>query len=139
MTRQIASSLDKTAKLLDLTTTAVSEHGAIPDISGVNINSRISGEYPSLMRMLTVQPHLITDKGYLEHAIKYAIDCGVTDQWMLGRTLGFPPKEDTEELLITDPNGIRSITEREHITLSYDPDDLSSITEMEYRTLEPVS
>ncbi|KAF6171189.1 hypothetical protein GIB67_011250, partial [Kingdonia uniflora] len=35
--RQIASSLDKTAELLDLTTTAVSEHG-------VNTNSRISGE-----------------------------------------------------------------------------------------------
>ncbi|KAF6148951.1 hypothetical protein GIB67_026696 [Kingdonia uniflora] len=39
MARQIASSLDKTEELLDLTTTAESEHG-------VGTNSRISGEYP---------------------------------------------------------------------------------------------
>lgn len=74
----------------------------------------------ALMRMLTVQPHLITDKEYLEHTIKYAIDCGVIDQWLLGRERGFPPKEDTEEV-VPDPDGIRSLTE------------------MEYRTLESVS
>lgn len=72
------------------------------------------------MRMLTVQPHLITDKEYLEHTIKYAIDCGVIDQWLLGRERGFPPKEDTEEV-VPDSDGIRSLTE------------------MEYRTLESVS
>lgn len=71
--------------------------------------------------MLTVQPHLLTDKGYLERTIKYAIDCGVTDQWLLARTCGFPPKEDMEEEVEPDPYAIRSITEKE------------------YRTLEPVS
>lgn len=73
-----------------------------------------------LLRMLTVQLDLITDKIYLERSIKYAIDCGVIDQWKLGRVRGFPPKEDMEEV-VPDPYGIRSITE------------------MEYRTLEPVS
>lgn len=72
------------------------------------------------MRMLTVQPDLITDKGYLEHTIKYAIDCGVIDQWILAQKCGFPPREDMEEVT-PDPNGIRSVTERE------------------YRTVEPVS
>ncbi|KAF8408232.1 hypothetical protein HHK36_007377 [Tetracentron sinense] len=78
------------------------------------------GIVAALMRMLTVQPHLVTDPGYLQRTVKYAINCGVIDQWMLARTRGFPPKEDMEEL-ISDPNGIRSITE------------------IKYRTLEPVS
>lgn len=77
--------------------------------------------FPALLRMLTVQPDLITDKGYIEHTIKYAINCGVTDQWLLGQTRGFPPEEDMEEEVVPDSNGIRSITE------------------MEYRTLKPVS
>lgn len=71
------------------------------------------GIVAALMRRLAVQPDLITDKGYIENTIKYAIDCGVTDQWMLGRTVGFPPKEDMEEEMIPDLNGIRSLTERE--------------------------
>lgn len=78
------------------------------------------GIVAALMRMLTVQPDLITDKGYLEHTIKYAIDCGVIDQWILAQKCGFPPREDMEEVT-PDQNGIRSVTERE------------------YRTLEPVS
>ncbi|KAH7516116.1 hypothetical protein FEM48_Zijuj10G0100800 [Ziziphus jujuba var. spinosa] len=78
------------------------------------------GIVAGLLRMLTVQLDLITDKIYLERSIKYAIDCGVIDQWKLGRVRGFPPKEDMEEV-VPDPYGIRSITE------------------MEYRTLEPVS
>ncbi|KAF9614138.1 hypothetical protein IFM89_015457 [Coptis chinensis] len=75
------------------------------------------GIVAALMRMLAVQPHLITDKMYLERTINYAIDCGVIDQWMLGRTRGFPPNEDAEEQLVSDPNGIRSITEKQHRTL----------------------
>lgn len=67
--------------------------------------------------MLTVQPDLITDKGYIEQTIKYAINCGVTDQWLLGQTRGFPPEEDREEEVIPDPNGIRSLTEMEYLTL----------------------
>lgn len=63
-----------------------------------------------------MQPHLITDKGYLEHSIKYAIDCGVIDQWALGRVRGFPPKDDMEEV-VPDENGIRSITEKEYRTI----------------------
>lgn len=65
------------------------------------------------MRMLTVQPDLITDNEYLERTLKYAIDCGVIDQWKLARTRGFPPKEDMEEVE-PDPNGIRSISEKEY-------------------------
>ncbi|THG02688.1 hypothetical protein TEA_003047 [Camellia sinensis var. sinensis] len=53
------------------------------------------GIVAALMRMLTVQPHLITDKGYLEQSVKYAVNCGVIDQWRLARTVGFPPKEET--------------------------------------------
>ncbi|XP_074589044.1 fructokinase-like 2, chloroplastic [Curcuma longa] len=70
----------------------------------------------ALMRMLTVQPHLITDKGYLERSIKYAINCGVTDQWLLARVRGFPPKEgmDASEY---EEGRIKSITEREYRTV----------------------
>ncbi|KAK8993708.1 hypothetical protein V6N11_007930 [Hibiscus sabdariffa] len=91
----------------------------------------------ALLRMLTAQPDLITDKGYLEHTLKYAIDCGVIDQWLVSRTRGFPPREgieeeeeeeeeeekeqedeeEEEEDTVPDPNGIRSITEREYRTL----------------------
>ncbi|KAF2294952.1 hypothetical protein GH714_029649 [Hevea brasiliensis] len=72
------------------------------------------------LEMALLQPHLITDKGYLEQTVKYAINCGVIDQWLLGRMRDFPPKEYMEEVE-PDPNGIMSITEKE------------------YRTLEPVS
>ncbi|KAL5179285.1 Fructokinase-like 2, chloroplastic [Glycine soja] len=74
------------------------------------------GIVAALMRMLTVQPDLLTDKGYLEHSIKYAIDCGVIDQWILGRVRGFPPHEDMEEDITPDSNGIRSISETEYRT-----------------------
>ncbi|KAF5945451.1 hypothetical protein HYC85_015679 [Camellia sinensis] len=79
------------------------------------------GIVAALMRMLTVQPHLITDKGYLEQSVKYAVNCGVIDQWRLARTVGFPPKEGMEENVEPDPNGIRSITEREYRTLQPEP------------------
>ncbi|PSR85003.1 Fructokinase-like [Actinidia chinensis var. chinensis] len=75
------------------------------------------GVVAGLMRMLTVQPHLITDEGYLERTIKYAINCGVIDQWMLARTLGFLSKEGMEENVEPDVHGIRSITEKEYRTL----------------------
>ncbi|KAI3900272.1 hypothetical protein MKW92_042448 [Papaver armeniacum] len=75
------------------------------------------GIVAGLMRMLAVQPHLITDTGYLERTICYAIDCGVIDQWLLARTRGFPPKEDMDEDLCTDENGTRSITHRQYRTL----------------------
>ncbi|XP_052186527.1 fructokinase-like 2, chloroplastic [Diospyros lotus] len=74
------------------------------------------GIVAALMRMLIAQPHLITDKGYLEQTIKYAINCGVIDQWALTRTCGFPPKEGMEDDVEPDPNGIRSITEKEYRT-----------------------
>ena len=70
------------------------------------------------MRMLSVQPHLVTDKGYLEHSIKYAINCGVIDQWLLGRTRGYPPEDDDTEEVTADENGIRSITEVEYRTVA---------------------
>ncbi|KAL2559192.1 fructokinase-like 2 [Forsythia ovata] len=74
------------------------------------------GIIAGIMRMLTVQPHRISDKGYLESTIKYAISCGVVDQWLHSRTLGFPPKEEMEDV-VSDPNGIKSITEKEYRTL----------------------
>ncbi|XP_058777424.1 fructokinase-like 2, chloroplastic [Vicia villosa] len=75
------------------------------------------GIVAAIMRMLTVQADLITDKAYLEHSIKYAIDCGVIDQWIHGRVCGFPPEEDTEDDVTPDPYGIKSITETEYRTL----------------------
>ncbi|XP_028801471.1 fructokinase-like 2, chloroplastic isoform X2 [Neltuma alba] len=74
------------------------------------------GIVAAIMRMFSVQPDLITDKGYIEHTIKYAIDCGVIDQWLLGRQRGFPSTEDMEEVT-PDENGIRSITEKDYRTL----------------------
>ncbi|XP_021718373.1 fructokinase-like 2, chloroplastic [Chenopodium quinoa] len=78
------------------------------------------GIVAALLRMLTVQPHLITDKDYLERAIKYAVNCGVVEQWIITRQQGFPAKEgmeEDEEDSIPDLNGIRSITEREFRTV----------------------
>ncbi|XP_020549238.1 fructokinase-like 2, chloroplastic isoform X2 [Sesamum indicum] len=74
------------------------------------------GIVAGIMRMLTLQPHLISDKGYLERTVKYAISCGVIDQWLQARSLGFPAKEGMEDV-VPDPNGIKSITEREYRTL----------------------
>ncbi|KAM0983763.1 hypothetical protein ACFX2C_011263 [Malus domestica] len=90
-----------------------------PPISPFTSDMSASGDgiVAALMRMLTVQPHLITDKEYLEHSINYAIDCGVIDQWLLGQERGFPPKEDMEEV-VPDSDGIRSITEMEYRTLT---------------------
>lgn len=72
----------------------------------------------ALMRMLTVQPHLLTDKGYLEHTIKYAIDCGVIDQWLAARLCGFPPKEGMKVSPSSEFSAIRSITERGYRTVA---------------------
>ncbi|KAH6823115.1 fructolike protein [Perilla frutescens var. hirtella] len=74
------------------------------------------GVVAGLMRMLTVQPHLISDKGYLEKTIKYAINCGVIDQWLQARALGYPAKEGMDDV-VSDAHGIRSITEKEYRTL----------------------
>ncbi|EEF50730.1 fructokinase-like 2, chloroplastic [Ricinus communis] len=92
-----------------------------PAITPFTCDMSASGDgiVAAIMRMLSVQPHLIADKGYLEKTIKYAIDCGVIDQWLLGRMRGFPPKEDMEDEVEPDPNGIRSITEKEYRTLEY--------------------
>ncbi|CAI0390723.1 unnamed protein product [Linum tenue] len=76
------------------------------------------GIVAGMLRMLSVQPHLITDEGYLKRLIRYAIDCGVIDQWMLARTRGFPPHEEMEdEEIEPDASGMRSITEQEHRTV----------------------
>ncbi|XP_014490683.1 fructokinase-like 2, chloroplastic [Vigna radiata var. radiata] len=74
------------------------------------------GIVAALLRKLSVQLDLITDKGYLEHSIKYAINCGVIDQWIQGRVRGFPPREDMDDV-IPDSNGIKSISEREYRTV----------------------
>ncbi|KAL0336556.1 UNVERIFIED_CONTAM: Fructokinase-like 2, chloroplastic [Sesamum radiatum] len=74
------------------------------------------GIVAGILRMLTLQPHLISDKGYLERTVKYAISCGIIDQWLQARSLGFPAKEGMEDA-VPDPNGIKSVTEREYRTL----------------------
>ncbi|XP_072987246.1 fructokinase-like 2, chloroplastic [Typha latifolia] len=88
-----------------------------PPITPFTCDMSMSGDaiVAALMRMLTVQPHLATDKMYLEHMIKYAIDCGVIDQWLLARVRGFPPKE---KLDISNPEHyrVRSMTEKEYRT-----------------------
>ncbi|GAA0162823.1 carbohydrate kinase [Lithospermum erythrorhizon] len=75
------------------------------------------GVVAGIMRKLTVQPDLMTDKKYLEHSIKYAINCGIIDQWLQARSHGYPPKEGMEDDVPSDPNGIKSITEREYRTV----------------------
>ncbi|CAL4926163.1 unnamed protein product [Urochloa decumbens] len=75
----------------------------------------------ALMRMLAINPHLITDKVYLHKAVKYAIKCGVIDQWVLARERGFLPKERADPT--SEQYEVRSITEREYRTL---PDALQS-------------
>ncbi|KAG5521357.1 hypothetical protein RHGRI_033799 [Rhododendron griersonianum] len=108
-----------------------------PPISPFTHNMAAAGDgiVAGLMRMLTNQPHLITDKGYLGETIKYAVNCGVVEQWLLTRNVGYPPKEGME----VKPNayGIRSITEEEYRTLVPDPNWLDSTEEMILRKLEP--
>ncbi|TVU17140.1 hypothetical protein EJB05_33156, partial [Eragrostis curvula] len=70
----------------------------------------------ALMRMLAANPHLVTDKVYLHKAAKYAIKCGVIDQWVLARERGFLPKE--REDTTGEQYEVRSITEREYRTLT---------------------
>uniref|UniRef100_A0A1J3JT97 Fructokinase-like 2, chloroplastic n=1 Tax=Noccaea caerulescens TaxID=107243 RepID=A0A1J3JT97_NOCCA len=114
------------------------------------------GIVAGLIRMLTVQPDLMNDKGYLERTARYAIECGVIDQWLLARTRGYPPKDDMEDEeeqddvdddeedeVESDPDGIRSITEREYRTSKpYDEPDgpyvMKPVEEREYRKLELV-
>lgn len=70
----------------------------------------------AFMRMLTVQPHLVTNKGYLEHMIKYAINCGVIDQWLHARIMGFPSKEGVDSSHSTERR-LLSISEKEYRTV----------------------
>lgn len=67
------------------------------------------------MRMLAINPHLVTDKVYLHKAIKHAITCGVIDQWVLARERGFLPKERVDPT--SELYEVRSITEKEYRTL----------------------
>ncbi|XP_062211771.1 fructokinase-like 2, chloroplastic [Phragmites australis] len=69
----------------------------------------------ALMRMLAINPHLVTDKVYLHKAIKHAITCGVIDQWVLARERGFLPKERVDPT--SELYEVRSITEKEYRTL----------------------
>ena len=68
------------------------------------------------MSMLSINPHLATDKVYLHKAAKHAIKCGVIDQWVIARERGFLPRE-----VRANPTGeqdeARFITEREYRTI----------------------
>nr|TKV92598.1 hypothetical protein SEVIR_9G171600v2 [Setaria viridis] len=59
---------------------------------------------------------IVADKVYLHKAVKYAIKCGVLDQWVLARERGFLPKERADPT--SEQYEVRSITEREYRTLS---------------------
>lgn len=100
------------------------ENGAVlgmedPPITPFTSEMSASGDgvVAGIMKMLTAQPHLMTDKTYLERSIRYAINCGIIDQWLQARSRGYPPKEGMEDDVPSDPNGIKSITEREYRTL----------------------
>ncbi|KAF1863993.1 hypothetical protein Lal_00031138 [Lupinus albus] len=98
------------------------------------------GIVAALIRMLTVQPDLITDKGYLEHSIRYAINCGVIDQWILARRRGFPPRDGNIAEVTPNEYGVRSVTEREYRTVgTLDEYDIISPPEEErvYHQLDP--
>ncbi|KAI3502526.1 hypothetical protein L1887_30644 [Cichorium endivia] len=76
------------------------------------------GIVAALMSKLIVQPHLMTDKEYLVHSIDYAINRGVTQQWLQARTRGYPPKTGMEDdEFYSDPNGFKTITEKAYRTL----------------------
>ncbi|XP_076890755.1 fructokinase-like 2, chloroplastic [Bidens hawaiensis] len=76
------------------------------------------GLVAGLLSKLIVQPHLMTDKEYLVHSITYAINRGVTEQWLQARTRGYPPKPGMEDdLFFPEPNGFRTITEKAFRTL----------------------
>ncbi|GJT61303.1 fructokinase-like 2 protein, chloroplastic [Tanacetum coccineum] len=76
------------------------------------------GIVAGLMNKLIVQPHLLTDKEYLVHSIDYAINRGVSEQWMQARTRGYPPKPGMEDDdFFPDPNGFKTINEKAYRTL----------------------
>lgn len=82
------------------------------------------GIVAGLLSKLVVQPHLMTDKEYLVHIIDYAINRGVTEQWLQSRKLGYPPKAgmDDDDIWF-DPNGFRSISEEAFCTYYPAPSD----------------
>jgi hypothetical protein len=67
------------------------------------------------MNMLSINPHLATDKVYLHKASKHAIKCGVIDQWLVARERGFLPSERRDPT--GEQNEVRFITEREYRTI----------------------
>ncbi|EEE59468.1 hypothetical protein OsJ_11670 [Oryza sativa Japonica Group] len=69
----------------------------------------------ALMKMLAINPHLVTDKDYLHTAMKHAITCGVIDQWLLARERGFLPRERADPT--SEQFGVRFVTEKEYRTL----------------------
>ncbi|PWA57343.1 carbohydrate/puine kinase, PfkB, conserved site, Ribokinase-like protein [Artemisia annua] len=83
------------------------------------------GIVAGLMNKLIVQPHLMTDKEYLVHSIDYAINRGVSEQWMQARTRGYPPKPGmVDDYFFPDPNGFKTINEKAYRTLlNVDDDD----------------
>ncbi|CAN6470763.1 unnamed protein product [Victoria cruziana] len=75
------------------------------------------GIVAAIMRKFVVQPELSTDRGYLHHTLKHAINRGVTEQWIMARIRGFPPHEVTEADFAFELNGRRSLSEKEFRTL----------------------
>ena len=67
------------------------------------------------MNMLSINPHLVTDKVYLHKTAKHAIKCGVIDQWLAARERGFLPRGIAEP--ISQHDEVRFITEREYRTI----------------------
>lgn len=70
----------------------------------------------ALMNMLSINPHLVTDKVYLHKTVKHAIKCGVIDQWLVARERGFLPRERAD-YPTSEQDEVRFITEKEYRTL----------------------
>uniref|UniRef100_A0ACD5UXF6 Uncharacterized protein n=2 Tax=Avena sativa TaxID=4498 RepID=A0ACD5UXF6_AVESA len=69
----------------------------------------------ALMNMLSINPHLVTDKVYLHRAAKHAIKCGVIDQWLIARERGFLPRGRADPS--SEQDEVRFITEKEYRTI----------------------
>ncbi|KAF3793553.1 Fructokinase-like 2 [Nymphaea thermarum] len=82
-----------------------------------DVSAAGDGIVAAIMKKFVVQPESSTDKGYLHHTLKYAINRGVTEQWIMARIRGFPSHEGTEGDFAFELNGRRSLSEKEFRTL----------------------
>lgn len=51
-----------------------------------------------IMRKLTINPEMYTDKDSLEKHVRFAVAAGIISQWTIGATRGFPTESATQNL-----------------------------------------